>query len=109
MSLQTADPTLDRRSATDSLVDRLADPELLVVDVRPLAGLQRLALPRRGPGRPPPGCAPFPIAWLASVDDAEIERQLADKGIRPERQILVYGDGPDDAGAFAGSPRARAA
>ena len=100
MSLQTADPTLDRRSATDFLVDRLADPELLVVDVRPLPAFNGWRFHGEARGGHLPGARSFPIAWLASLDDAEIERQLADKGIRPERQILVYGDGPDDAGAF---------
>jgi thiosulfate/3-mercaptopyruvate sulfurtransferase len=48
-----------------------------------------------------PSAAAFPLDWLRSVDEPEIARLLAGKGITPDREIAVYGTGADDAGTFA--------
>src|SRR6187399_1533207 len=87
--------------STTELRDRLDDPNVTIVDVRTLAaynGWRRNGEPRGGHL---PGAVAFPAAWLTSVDEAEIARLLASKGVTTDRDIVVYGDGADDAGALA--------
>ncbi len=44
-----------------------------------------------------PGAVAFPSAWATSVDRPEIERLLDEKGIAPDRPIVVYGQDAVDA------------
>ena len=67
------------------LRDRLGDPALVVVDVRPLAAYNGWRLRGEARGGHIPGAVAFPIAWLATVDAAEIERLLAEKGVAAGR------------------------
>jgi 3-mercaptopyruvate sulfurtransferase SseA len=83
--------------STTDLRDRLGEPGLTIVDVRRMAAYNGWRLHDEPRGGHLPGAVVLPSAWLASVDDAEIERQLLAKGIVPDRTIVVYGDGPDDA------------
>jgi 3-mercaptopyruvate sulfurtransferase SseA len=83
--------------STTDLHDRLGEPGLTVVDVRRMAAYNGWRLHDELRGGHLPGAVVLPSAWLTSVDDAEIERQLAAKGIVPGRTIVVYGDGADDA------------
>jgi thiosulfate/3-mercaptopyruvate sulfurtransferase len=83
------------------LRERLDDPSLTVVDVRPLAAYNGWRLGRELRGGHIPGATPFPIAWLDSVDEPEIARLSAGKGITADRDIVVYGDGPTDAARLA--------
>ena len=43
-----------------------------------------------------PGAVAFPSAWLENLDDAELERLLQSKGIAPNRETVLYGNGSDD-------------
>jgi len=61
--------------------------------------LQRLALERAARGGHIPGAVAFPSAWLTSVDEAEIVRLLHSKGIVTSREVVLYGDGPEDVSA----------
>jgi thiosulfate/3-mercaptopyruvate sulfurtransferase len=70
---------------------RLSDPQLTVVDVRPLAAYNGWRLEGEERGGHVPGAVSFPIAWLRTVDEPEIRRLLASKGIAAGRQIVVYG------------------
>ena len=87
--------------ATDELRDRLADPNLSIVDIRPLAAFNGWRLAGEPRGGHIPGAVAFPAAWLGTVDDAEIHRLLVAKGISTDGDVVVYGDGPDDAARFA--------
>jgi 3-mercaptopyruvate sulfurtransferase SseA len=78
------------------LRDRLNDPTLTVVDVRPLAAYNGWRLRGEARGGHIPGAVAFPARWLGSVDEAEIERELTAKDIVPGRTVVLYGDGPDD-------------
>ena len=82
------------------LRDRLADPNLIFVDVRPMAAYNGWRLNGEARGGHVPGAVAFPSAWLASVEDAEVQRLLHEKGIVRGRTIVVYGDGADDASGF---------
>jgi molybdopterin synthase sulfurtransferase len=74
------------------LRQRLGDPALTIVDVRPLAAYNGWRLRSESRGGHIPGAVAFPTAWLTSVDEAEFQRELTAKGVVPERAI-VYGDG----------------
>ena len=82
--------------STDELRDRLGDPALTIVDVRPLAAYNGWRLRGEARGGHIPGAVAFPGDWLRSVDAPEIERLLRSKGVEPGRSIVIYGDGPDD-------------
>ena len=78
----------------------LDDPRRTVVDIRPLAsynGWRRNGEARGGHIR---GAVAFPAAWLRTVDEAEVRRLLAEKGITADRDVVVYGDDADDAAEF---------
>ena len=87
--------------STDDLRDRLADPDLTIVDARPLTGYNGWRLDGEARGGHIPGAVPFPSAWLTSVDEPEIRRILDEKGVVPGRDVVVYGAGTDDAEAVA--------
>ncbi len=89
-----------RTISTSELFERLADPDLTIVDVRPLAAYNGWRLNAEPRGGHIPGAVAFPSAWLRSVDEPEIERLLHAKGVVPGRSVVVYGDGLD-AAAFA--------
>ncbi|HEV7604807.1 MAG TPA: rhodanese-like domain-containing protein [Candidatus Limnocylindrales bacterium] len=93
----SARPTI----STSELSARLGDSTLTIVDVRPLIAYNGWRRGEDARGGHIPGAAAFPIAWLDSVDEVEIERLLDSKGIVPGREIVIYGDGADDARALA--------
>jgi thiosulfate/3-mercaptopyruvate sulfurtransferase len=93
--------------STNELRERLDDPGLTIIDIRPLAAYNGWRLNGEVRGGHIPGAVAFPAAWLGTVDDAEIRRLLDAKGITAERNVVVVGDGPGDAAQFAAALRAR--
>jgi thiosulfate/3-mercaptopyruvate sulfurtransferase len=89
------------------LSDRLADPGLTVVDTRPLYAYNGWRQGDDARGGHVPGAAAFPVEWLATVDQPEIDRLLLEKRITPDRQVVVYGATPLDAERFADALRDR--
>ena len=85
------------------LAERLAEPDLTIVDVRPLSAYNGWRAGDDSRGGHVPGAAAFPVAWLDTVDDPEIDRLLVGKGVVPGRPIVVYGQQPGlaDAERFA--------
>jgi 3-mercaptopyruvate sulfurtransferase SseA len=79
--------------ATPELLARLDDPNLTIVDVRPIAAYNGWRLQGEPRGGHIPGGVSFPSAWLHSVDLEEIKRLLLAKRIDAEHEIVVYGDG----------------
>ena len=86
--------------STADLRVRLAEPDLTIVDVRPIAAYNGWRLDGEARGGHIPGATPFPSAWLQSVDAAEIDRLLASKRITAGRDVVVYGRSLDDAAVF---------
>jgi 3-mercaptopyruvate sulfurtransferase SseA len=86
--------------STTDLQDRLGDPRLTIVDVRPLVAYNGWRRGGATRGGHIPGAVAFPAAWLESVDEAEIHRLLESKGVTAGRDIVVYGDGAADAAAL---------
>lgn len=79
---------------TAELHRRLADPNLTIVDVRPLPAYNGWRQTGESRGGHIPGAVSFPAAWLESVDEVEVERLLHEKLIVPGRQVVLVGDGP---------------
>jgi molybdopterin synthase sulfurtransferase len=77
------------------LRDRIGDPSLSVVDVRPLTAFNGWRLGTESRAGHIPGAVSFPAAWLGSVDRAEIQRLLAGKSIGPDRAVVVYDNGDE--------------
>jgi molybdopterin synthase sulfurtransferase len=85
--------------STAELRRRLDDPDLTVVDVRPLFAYNGWRASGAARGGHIPGAVAFPRAWLESVDEAEVERLLMSKDIVASREVVLYGDGGDDVSA----------
>jgi thiosulfate/3-mercaptopyruvate sulfurtransferase len=86
--------------STDELRVLRLDPEITIVDTRPLAAYNGWRLNGESRGGHIPGAVAFPSVWLQSVDLPEIERLLAAKRVSADRDVVVYGDGLE-AEAFA--------
>jgi molybdopterin synthase sulfurtransferase len=82
--------------STAELRHRLTDPVLMIVDVRPLWAYNGWQASGEARGGHIPGAVAFPSGWLSSVDDAELERLLDSKHIVPSREVVLYGDRPED-------------
>ena len=91
--------------STKELRDGLDDPRRTVVDIRPLAAYNGWRLEGTSRGGHIPGAVAFPATWLGTVDEAEIRRILAEKGIAPERDIVVYGEASANAVEFVAALR----
>jgi 3-mercaptopyruvate sulfurtransferase SseA len=82
--------------ATEELRIRLAEPGLAIVDVRPIAAFNGWRLRGEARGGHLPGAVSFPIAWLESVDRAEIHKLLEAKGVLAASAVVIYGYGAAD-------------
>ena len=85
--------------SADELRQRLDDPGLTIVDIRPLPAYNGWRTGGEARGGHIPGAAAFPRAWLSSVDDAEVERLLHSKDIVPNQEVALYGDDAEDVSA----------
>jgi thiosulfate/3-mercaptopyruvate sulfurtransferase len=83
--------------STAELRQRLTEPNLVVVDVRPTPAYNGWRLGGESRGGHIPGAVAFPISWLDTVDEIEVERLLKSKRVTPDRSVVLYGDGPSDA------------
>ena len=82
--------------STAELRRRLNDPDLKLVDVRPLFAYNGWRASGEARGGHLPGAVAFPSAWLGSVDDTEVERLFRSKDVVPSREVVLYGDRVED-------------
>jgi 3-mercaptopyruvate sulfurtransferase SseA len=82
--------------STDELRDRLGDPALTIVDVRPLAAYNGWRLRGESRGGHIPGAVAFPADWRRTVDAPEVERLLRSNRVEPGRSVVLYGYGAED-------------
>jgi thiosulfate/3-mercaptopyruvate sulfurtransferase len=75
----------------DDLRLHLDDPDVTIVDLRPLAAYNGWRLDGEARGGHIPGAVAFPGAWLRSVDEAEIQRLLHSKLVLSSRTAILYG------------------
>jgi molybdopterin synthase sulfurtransferase len=85
--------------STAELHRRLSDPELAIVDVRPIAAYNGWRMGGAARGGHIPGAIAFPSAWLSHLDEGEAERLLASKAVVPGRELVLYGDGAEEVSA----------
>jgi 3-mercaptopyruvate sulfurtransferase SseA len=90
-----------RAIATDQLRARLDDPNLVLVDVRPLYAYNGWRRADTERGGHLPGAVAFPGDWLQTVDTAEVARLFEAKGVVAGKDVVVYGDAPEDVRAVA--------
>ncbi len=79
---------------------RLDDPELTIVDLRPIAAFNGWCLNDEPRGGHIPGAVAFPAAWIDSVDEPEIGRLLGEKRVTPDRAVVLYADRPEHTAAL---------
>jgi thiosulfate/3-mercaptopyruvate sulfurtransferase len=75
----------------------LGDPDLTIVDVRPLSAYNGWRVGDESRGGHIPGAVSLPAAWLVSIDRTEIARLLAGKRIEPGRIVVIYGQDDSEA------------
>ncbi len=89
---------------TAELREGLDDPQRTVVDIRPLASYNGWRRNGEARGGHIPGAVAFPAAWLRTVDEVEVRRLLAEKGITADRDVVVYGDDAERCGRVRRGP-----
>jgi 3-mercaptopyruvate sulfurtransferase SseA len=75
----------------------------VIVDVRPMAAYNGWILGREPRGGHIPGAVPFPASWFFNTDKSELFRLLVEKGISPDKNVILYGNDRDDAETAASS------
>jgi thiosulfate/3-mercaptopyruvate sulfurtransferase len=95
--LQTVRTFSEPVITTQELHALLGDPRVTIVDTRPLAAFNGWRLDNERRGGHIAGAVAFPNSWLETLEPEEIERLLRDKGATPDRTVIVYGYGFDDA------------
>jgi 3-mercaptopyruvate sulfurtransferase SseA len=92
---QFPDTTSVSSISADDLRRHLDDPDVTIVDLRPLAAYNGWRLDGEARGGHIPGAVAFPGAWLRSVDEAEIQRLLHSKRVLSSRTAILYGIASD--------------
>ena len=82
--------------STPELQGRLNDPDVTIVDVRPLFAYNGWRENGEARGGHVPGAISFPTGWLEQLDDAEIERLIRSKGLGHGRETVLYGSAAAD-------------
>jgi thiosulfate/3-mercaptopyruvate sulfurtransferase len=91
----TTKQTQNKQVATAVLLDRLSDPETIVVDVRSTAGYNGWKLQSEARGGHIRGAVALPDSWLVGLTDGELETLLTNKGIDRGKNVVLYGDVPE--------------
>ena len=84
----------------DELLARLGEPDLHLIDLRPLAAYNGWRLGGEARGGHIQGAAAFPIQWLRRLSDIDLQAALTARGVVADDTIVVYGHEPSDADAF---------
>jgi 3-mercaptopyruvate sulfurtransferase SseA len=94
-TLRELQPSIDAAE----LLQRLGDPGVVVVDIRPIAAYNGWRLRGEARGGHVPGAVAFPASWFGVEDEAELHRQLITKGIAADSSVLLYGYGSEESAA----------
>jgi thiosulfate/3-mercaptopyruvate sulfurtransferase len=90
-----------RTISTADLAQRLGDPDLVIVDVRPMAAYNGWRLQGEARGGHIRGAVACPLAWAHGVKVDVMKTLLGTKGITPDKTIVVYGYTPDESAPMA--------
>ena len=80
---------------TEELRRRLDDPNVILVDARPLHAFNGWRVDGAARGGHIPGAVAFPAEWERLLDDADLGDVLVTKGVTPDRELVLYGDDED--------------
>lgn len=87
--------------STEELSERLFDPELVVVDVRPTAAYNGWKLRREARGGHIRGAVSFPLSWTEAVTVPDLVPLLGSKRITSSKSVVIYGYGRNDSFTMA--------
>jgi thiosulfate/3-mercaptopyruvate sulfurtransferase len=73
------------------LLEKLNDPGIILVDVRPMAAYNGWQMQGEARGGHIPRAVAFPLHWTSSFRRAELETLFESKGLSPEKTVVVYG------------------
>jgi thiosulfate/3-mercaptopyruvate sulfurtransferase len=76
--------------STGELADKLGDPSLVVVDLRPLAAYNGWRLKGEARGGHIQGAVACPLAWTDNMDPADLKKLLSSKGITQDKSVVLY-------------------
>jgi len=88
--------------STGRLAAALNEPSVAILDVRPIAAFNGWRLQGEERGGHIEGAAACPLPWAKVITDGDLKTVLADKGVTPEKGVVVYGYGREDAERAAG-------
>ncbi len=80
-----------RTISTAELAQRLDDPRVVIVDVRPIAAYNGWRLQGEVRGGHIHGAVTCPQSWTELLGPDELQTLLASKGVVPEKWVVVYG------------------
>jgi molybdopterin synthase sulfurtransferase len=89
------------------LLNRLGEPNLRIIDARPLAAYHGWRLGGEPRGGHIPGASALPAEWLGRLDDDELRKVLDGRGAVAGSTVIVYGSVPGEADADAHELTAR--
>lgn len=87
--------------STEELSERLADSEVVVLDVRSSPAYNGWKLQGEARGGHIRGAISFPISWTAAVTGPDLVSLLESKGITSSNSVVVYGYAPDESATMA--------
>jgi 3-mercaptopyruvate sulfurtransferase SseA len=90
-----------RTISTTDLAQQMGDPNLVVVDVRPMAAYNGWPLQGEARGGHISGAVACPLSWSYGVKADVMKTLLGTKGITPDKTIVVYGYTPDESAPMA--------
>jgi 3-mercaptopyruvate sulfurtransferase SseA len=90
---------MPRYASIQDLAEAIERRGDVIVDIRPMAAYNGWALRQEMRGGHVAGAIPFPLSWFDSMDDADLIRLLGEKGISPDKSLIVYGYGLLDSDA----------
>src|ERR1700682_4386088 len=89
-------PAPDTSVSLTELRERLSDPQLRIVDIRALPAYNGWRSSGAARGGHIPGGVALSSASVQSVDGPEVERLLRSKPILASREVVLYGERPED-------------
>lgn len=82
--------------STNELANLIGNPDIALVDVRPIAAYNGWPLREEARGGHIPGAVTFPRAWFGLIEAGEQRSVLEGKGVLKGKTVVVYGyDGVD--------------
>ena len=90
---------MPRYASIQDLAESVERKTDVIVDLRPMAAYNGWALRQEIRSGHVAGAIPLPLSWLDSMDDAGLIGLLEEKGIFPDKDLIVYGYGLQDSSA----------